>query len=724
MDLRKYMKHKVFLNILIFLLLAYNCQIVYAQKKKAYKGKDMSSSSASMTAQRLGFQIIFPNINKIPFYFNEAELKNINSLEKKKDLIGLQVALDRYVRNFGIQNFSRNTEMIWKLGQLCELHGDKEKALYLYRIALKHHKPKQNDQITKHYDSLVVKDQFVPLEYYYDLVEYRRSIDTLIPPQNVFLNMGELVNDRKYPDYGPTMNVQGNMLIFTKRKKELTATKLAYRENEELYYTINYDGFWDEAQPFSSAINSHCNEGSACISRDGKTLYFARCKVTEFQYDCRDCIGSCDIYVSQLQEDTTWGVPVNLGPQVNTVYWDSHPTLSHTEDTLFFASDRLGGFGLSDIWFTRKQADGQWSPAENLGPIVNTRGNDVSPFYHPEHHVLYFSSNNQLLNFGDIDTTQKTTLTFDIYKTRHIAGMWDEPRNIGPLVNGKGDEYYFTIDAKSRDLFYAKSEIDNINNLDLYSFPLPMEAQAKAYTKFSGSLRDSLSDAPFSGIVSVIDLTNGIEVSPKYMREDGSFEFDLIPENEYLLVIQGDDFFRVEEQFQLNGDTTINLKTNSIKYNKWKFNSLEFDNNSSLIKPEMENDLNKVVDFMLDHPYFRINISGHTDSDGDPNANVKLSKARAQAIRNYVIEKGFVNPDRIVAEGYGNQKPIVEEKTPEDKRINRRVEFEIIKLTPEEMEEMRRIEKEKRKEKSEEELFNFEFEEEHHNTESESNTTE
>jgi len=153
------------------------------------------------------------------------------------------------------------------------------------------------------------------------------------------------------------------------------------------------------------------------------------------------------------------------------------------------------------------------------------------------------------------------------------------------------------------------------------------------------------------------------------------------------------------------------LTTNSIKYNKWKFASLEFDNNSSNIKPEMETDLNKVVDFMLDHPYLKVSISGHTDSDGDPNANLKLSKARAVSIRNYVIEKGRIDPDRILAEGYGNQKPIVEEKTPEDKRINRRVEFEIIKLTPEEIEQQREEEKAKRKQAKEDELFN-EFENE------------
>ena len=213
------MRLKAFLNIFIFLLLLCNCQIVHAQKKKGFRGKDISSSYASVTAQRLGIQIIFPNINKIPFYYNEEELKNIKTLQKNKNLIELQIALENYVSNFGIQNFSRNTEMIWNLGQLCEVNGQLEKALYIYRIALKHHKPKQNDVIINRYDSLVVKEEFVPLEYYYDLVEYRRSIDTLIPPKNVFLNMGELVNDRKFPDYGPTMNVQGNMLIFTKRKK-------------------------------------------------------------------------------------------------------------------------------------------------------------------------------------------------------------------------------------------------------------------------------------------------------------------------------------------------------------------------------------------------------------------------------------------------------------------------------------------------------------------------
>jgi len=675
------------LSIALILTFVLFYQAAYPQKGKHKNNFQTIAAQGqldSISVMRSEYQFQFKNINIIPFYYNEAEYLKIKKYEEAKNYKELLPALEQYVNSFGIQNFSRNTDMIWKLGRLYQMYGYKDRALFLYTTALKNLRGKKIEEIKKYYDTITASstEKYVPLEYYYQLVDYRKSVDTLFPPKSVFLNMGELVNDLRYPDYGPTMNVGSNILIFTKRKKVLTATKLAYRENEDLYYTINYDGFWDEALPFSNVINSHCNEGSATISKDGKTLYFARCIVPEFLYDCRDCMGSCDIYESHLDPEGKWSVAQNLGIQVNSISWDSHPTLSHTEDTLYFASDRIGGFGLSDIWFTYKLPKGGWAPAQNMGPVVNTRGNEVSPFYHPLYDVFYFSSNGQLLNFGKRDSLDFTYHTYDIYKSRKLEKKWQSPKNIGPLVNGPGDEYYFTIDSKSRDLFYSKSEIDNLANLDLFSFPLPMEAQPLAYTKLKGSLTDSLTNEPFKGIVSVIDLTNGIEVAPKFMREDGSFEFDLNNNNDYLLVIQGDDFFRIEHNFKLDGDTTINIQTNSIKYNKWKFTSLEFENNSAKILPEMEGDLNKVVDFLVDHPSIKLIISGHTDGSGDPEANLKLSQERANAIKEYIIEKGSIAPERVEAIGHGNQKPIIQQETSEaDRKINRRVEFELIRST-------------------------------------------
>jgi len=294
--------------------------------------------------------------------------------------------------------------------------------------------------------------------------------------------------------------------------------------------------------------------------------------------------------------------------------------------------------------------------------------------------VLYFSSNGQSLNFGE----------FDIYKTYTDQPWGSEPKNIGPLVNGPGSEFYFTIDSNSEKLFYARSIEDNLDNLDLYSFPLPMEAQPLATTTVKGSLRDSLTGDPFKkGIVSIIDLTNGIEVAPQYLNDQGKFQFNLINNSEYLLVIQGTEFFRIEEIFQLDGDMELNMITESIS-SKMKFESIEFDNGSAELKPSMYYDLDKLANFLLDNPDFKLRISGHTDSDGSAAFNMKLSRERAENIMEYITYFGGVPESRVEAVGHGSTKPIVEEKTEADKALNRRVEFELYRPSQEELERMRK----------------------------------
>ena len=180
------------------------------------------------------------------------------------------------------------------------------------------------------------------------------------------------------------------------------------------------------------------------------------------------------------------------------------------------------------------------------------------------------------------------------------------------------------------------------------------------------------------GIVSIIDLDNGIEVAPKFLRPDGTFQFDLINNNNYLLIIQGDDYFRIEEIFYLEGDLEIRRTAQPLA-SKLKFESVEFENGKADILPEMYGDLDKIIDFLLDNPDFKVKIAGHTDSDGSPDLNLVLSQQRAAAIRDYVVQFGNIDQDRVSAVGFGSSKPIVEEITDEDKKLNRRVEFEIFR---------------------------------------------
>jgi len=601
----------------------------------------------------------FPNVNNIPYYRNSKLLAQIQELEEEQQWKRQYLLLKEYVSKFGIQNFYKDTFWLWRLAKLTELFGELEDAKRLYRLVLKHHREDIDIRsVELYYDSLTKNDAdyYVPLDYYYELVEYRKEIDTLRPPRGVLLNMGELVNS-SLSDYGPTLSYDDNILIFTS-KRNIEYRDLNRVKNEDLFFSFSQGGYWGQSKPLKT-VNTPWNEGSACLSRDAKILYFSRCHSP-------NSYGNCDLFVAKMQPDSSWGEVENLGVNVNSIAWDSHPSLSHTEDTLYFASDRIGGFGLSDIYFTYRLKDGRWSTAQNIGPVINTRGNEVSPFYHPKFELLYFSSNGHLLNFGE----------YDIYKSQHLRDIWAEPKNIGPLVNGKGSEFYFTIDTESDHLYYARSTEDNLQNLDLYSFPLPMGAQPEATATLKGSLRDIETGEPFRGIVSIVDLKNGIEVAPKYLRPDGTYEFKLINNQNYLLILQGEEFFRIEEIFFMSGDMEINKETFHIA-SKMEFSSIEFELEKADLLPAMFNDLNKIINFLLDNPDFKLRISGHTDSYGSPKYNMELSQKRAEAIKEYIILYGTIDPSRVEAVGYGDTRPIVEEKTEEDKKLNRRVEFEI-----------------------------------------------
>lgn len=641
----------------IFLALFSTAAMTQEKKVRRSGGQVTLSDTLDTYSQSAFFN--FPNVNQIPYYRKDKELKKIQLLNEKKDWEKLYPLLKEYVSNFGIMNFYRDTYWIWRLAKLTEVYGNYSEAKLLYKLVLKHHRDDIDIRsIELYYDSLTTNDQdyYVPLEYYYELVDYRREVDTLRPPRSVLLNMGNLVNS-DYSDYAPTLSANDDVMIFTsKRNSHFRGVDPVH--DEDLFISRkNYDS-WGKSDEFKD-VNTQFNEGSATLSRDGKTLYFARC-------NSPDSYGDCDLFQATLGKDSTWQNIENLGIGVNSIAWDSHPSLSHSEDTLFFASDRIGGFGLSDIYYTIRNNDGSWSKAKNIGPIINTRGSEVSPFYHHVFHVLYFSSDGQILNFGE----------FDIYKSYFENNNYEEPKNIGPLVNGAGSEFYFTIDSQSEDLFYARSVENSMSNMDLYSFPLPMEAQPGANTLLTGSLVDEDTGEPFKGIVSIIDLDNGIEVAPKFLRPDGTFQFELINNNNYLIILQGEEFFRIEEIFYLDGEMEMNKTTEPIS-SRLKFASIEFEEGSAQLTTPMYGDLDKLADFLLDNPDFMLKISGHTDSDGREEFNLKLSQERADVIKEYLVYFGSVEEHRVIAKGYGSSKPIVKETSEENKRLNRRVEFEL-----------------------------------------------
>ncbi len=668
---------KFFSLIIAFCLLG-SSMVLFAQEKEKKRKKETAKKTSfddfftkkftandSISVLKLP-KLSFKNINKIHYYHDPVKLTKIKELRENKEWELKFKALYEYVSNFGIRNFLNESDidLVWQLARLAEYHDMMGLTKDLYRLIIKHYRGNLQDAIV-HYDSLMEfeKDLWVDIEDYFRLVERRKAIDTLRPPEDILIRMGDEINSY-HEDYGPSINESNDLLLFTsKRTHQLNTNNFSLFDNqinEDIYFSQRADSdYWSEAKKLQN-INSKYNEGSPCLSKNGKELYFARCNSV-------DGYGDCDLYVSHKEENGEWGIPKNLGEEINSYAWDSHPALSITEDTLYFASSRKNGFGGTDIYYSIKKTDGSFGKPLNIGPFINTKNSEVSPFLHPINNVLYFSSNGQMVNFG----------RFDIYKSFKINDEWTEPKNVGPLVNGEGNEFYFTIDKNAQWLFYAKSEKKGDIGLDIHSFPLPMEAKPNSVVRFSGRVVEPKTGEVFEGVVSIIDMEDRVEVAPKRLRSDGTFEFDLINHKDYLLIVEGDNFFNFKEIFYLDGNRSVEIPAIGI-HTKVTFNSIDFNTGSSEIKPSMENDLHLVIDFLSSHPKFNLKIIGHTDSDGSRKANLDLSQKRADAIKNYIAKYGGFNSNRIEAIGVGNSQPVVEnEKTAEDKRLNRRVEFKV-----------------------------------------------
>jgi len=369
---------------LIITLLLASVLVLISGKVQSQEALDVHLDSTLVKEFSYGNSELFDfeNVNKVPYYFNAKAIRKIRHYEEKQDWEKLYPLLKQYVADFGIENFYKSTYWLWRLAKLTELFGDQNEARLLYNLALKHYRDNLDvNRIELYYDSISqsTKDYYVPIEYYYELVNYRQLVDTLRPPRGILLNMGQKINSR-HADYGPSLNQSDNLLIFTS-KRDFSKNPMDREPIENLYYSVKDDNMWLRAKPVEG-INSDLNEGSAILSKDGKTIYFSKCEDIE-------TFGGCDIYSAEMQEDSIWGNFLNLGPNINSTGWDSHPALSQTDDTLFFASDRIGGFGLSDIYYAVRDDNGEWQESVNAGPIINTRQNEVSPFYHPKEAVLY-----------------------------------------------------------------------------------------------------------------------------------------------------------------------------------------------------------------------------------------------------------------------------------------------------------------------------------------------
>jgi len=468
-------------------------------------------------------------------------------------------------------------------------------------------------------------------------------------------NLGPEVNTAD-DEYLPVTTADEGTLIFTR--------KIA--DNEDFYKSNKVNGKWRKAWYLSDQINTpQYNEGAQSLSQDGKFLFFTGCNRP-------DGLGRCDIYISQRKNDD-WTKPFNPGSPLNTPGWEAQPSISANGRTLYFVSNRKGGYGGYDIWKSNLTDKG-WTEPENLGPNVNTAFDEQSPFIHADDSTLYFCSNGWPGLGG-----------MDLFVSRlGKDGKWQKSENLGYPINTNGDESGLTVTASGERAFFSSNKLSGFGGYDIYTFDLPPNLRPHLVTYVKGIVKDAKTKDPLEAAVEIIDLEKDNPVYQDFSDQDqGSFLATIINGKNYGLNISKSGYLFYSENFSLIGydgkkpfDILVLLKPIEIG-SKVILTNIFFDTNKFDLKKESTAELDKLVEFLTLNSSLHIEISGHTDDVGGDDSNQILSENRAKSVYQYLIANK-INPDRLVFKGYGKTQPIASNITDLGRSVNRRTEFKVI----------------------------------------------
>ncbi len=493
---------------------------------------------------------------------------------------------------------------------------------------------------------------------------YRKSVYTFAvdyekkyPVNNyVFapINLGDGINTKDL-EYFPSLTIEGNKMIFTRR----------VASDEDFYESNFIDGKWSKAEPLGGKVNTNLNEGAQNISQDGQLLIFTGCNYPEGE-------GSCDLYFS-VRTNNGWSEPQNLGPLINTDFWESSPSLSPDKRDLYFASSMAGGFGGRDIWVTHRLPTGKWSRPENLGEAVNTAGDESCPFMHADNETLYFNSNGHP-GYGMTDL---------FFSKKVNDSSWVVAENLGYPVNTIDDQGSLIVAADGKTAYYASDGTDTKGGLDIYSFQLREDIRPLKTLWVKGKVFDKKTTQGLPSAVELTDIKSGNLISKIQTDEDGNYLVTLPVGKDYAFNVNRKGYLFYSDNFSLsknNSDSvfTVNIPLQPIEKGATiVLKNIFFETGKFELQNESKSELDKLVTLLNDNPNLKIQIDGHTDNVGQEKDNQLLSTNRAKSVVGYLLNKS-INVQRLTYKGFGSLKPVADNTSQAGKALNRRTELSVI----------------------------------------------
>lgn len=505
-------------------------------------------------------------------------------------------------------------------------------------------------------------------------------------------NLGVSVNT-KYPEYGPIISADESVLMFTSRRDNTTGAQVDESLGEyfeDIYVSYKTPKGWSSAVNIGPPINTPEHDATVALSPDGQTLYIYK-----------DDKGDGNIYECKIKGDK-WSKPDKLPKPINTDSHESNASLTYDGKTLYFVSNRPGGIGGRDIYYCTKNAKGKWDKAVNIGTTINTPYNEEGVVMMPDGKTMYFSSQGHNSMGG-----------YDVFRSVFENGQWSKPENIGYPINTADDDVFFVMSASGKHAYFSSIKNDGFGDKDVYmitflgpekqivmntednliaSITSPVSETVIApvvaiktskVTILKGVVTDAATKQPLEASIELVDNQLNVVIADFASNaKTGKYLVSLPSGKNYGIAVKANNYLFHSENLNIPDTANFqeivkNIELKSLAVGSTiVLNNIFFDFDKATLRPESQNELDRLVKLLNDYPSMKIEISGHTDNKGSATYNQTLSENRSKSVVDYLISKS-INKARLTYKGYGLTVPIASNDTDEGRQLNRRTEFKI-----------------------------------------------
>jgi len=592
-------------------------------------------------------------------------------------------------------------EVAFKLGQCYTKLNRAPQAAAAYQNALRYEYPDSSAYLYLG-KALQADGKYGPaIDAYTNYLEYqpddlltkealkgcRMAIAAKQKPKTRYVVKNAKIFNSRRADFAPMyLDKSYDQIFFTSTNEKVTGDKkseITGMKKGDIYFSKkNERGQWQQPEPVEGELNSDADEGIVSFTPDGQTMYLTKARRSETSST------SVEIYTSR-RSDATWSAPQKYEITADTLSAVGHHAVSADGRYLYFCSDMPGGYGGLDIW--RVNLNDRVGSLENMGPQINTPGNESFPYSRTDS-LLYFASDGHP-GFGGLD----------IFKAKlNTTGEYWSVENMGQPVNSAGDDFGITF-GQGETGYFSSNRGDARGYDHIFSFELP-----DIHITISGWVLDKDEEPVPNAIIRIVgdDGSNQKEVA----RDDGSFKFNLDRGVKYVMKAGAPGYLNVKQEFESDSaeeDADYGIDFILAAINKPQVvENIFYDFDKATLRPESKSALDEMVVMLNENPNVTIEMGAHTDRKGSDEYNIRLSDRRAQSVVDYLIGAG-IDAGRLSPKGYGESMPktvtkriareypqfpegtvlteeFIETLSPEDQeaadQINRRTEFQVLSI--------------------------------------------